>query len=289
MRGAAAFSAAIAGSFESSRRRTLRSSRSCSVGGSAVAVRLEVGRQLRDVGGPACGVTDRVQQDLDALEPGVAEDPHPELDDLGVDRRTGIADGLDVELPELAVASGLRPVVAEHRAGHREPDRLRPRVHAVLEVRPDDAGGGLRTERPRFGLLGSRLDPEELLLDDVGDLADAPLEDVGLLEHRRGDLAVAVARGEVRRQALEAVPGGPVGWEQVAGAPGGAWARHRAEVYRPGFGRRTGRTRSATSRGVVVVRLRLSRGTGTSRRMVPARSSLLAPRDRVAIRAPPGT
>ena len=69
-------------------------------------------------------------------------------------------------------------------------------------------GRRLRAERPRFALLGPRREPEELLLDDVGDLADAALEDVGLLEHRRLDLAVAVARGEVGGEALEARPGG---------------------------------------------------------------------------------
>ena len=44
-------------------------------------------------------------------------EPGRELDDLGVDRGTRIADRLDVELPELPIAPGLRPVVAEHRAG----------------------------------------------------------------------------------------------------------------------------------------------------------------------------
>ena len=212
-------------------------------------MRVEVRRQLGDVGRPAGGVTDRVQQDLDALEAGIAEDPHPELDDLGVDRRARIADRLDVELPELAEPAGLRPVVAEHRPGHRELDRLRPGVHPVLEVRADDASGRLGPERPRFGLLGSRRDPEELLLDDVGDLADAALEDVGLLEHRRRDLPVAVAGGEVRRQPLETVPGGPVGGQQVAGAPWGAWGRHRARSVptRPARRRVTGRRRGRST------------------------------------------
>ena len=128
----------------------------------------------------------------------------------------GIADRLDVELPELAVAAGLRAVVAEHRAGLGQLHRLRPGLHPVLDVGADDAGGRLRAERPRLALLGPRREPEELLLDDVGDLADAALEDVGQLEQRRLDPAVAVARGEVGGQALEPRPGRGLGRQQVA-------------------------------------------------------------------------
>ena len=74
--------------------------------------------ELGDVGGPARRVPDRVEQDLDAVEPDVPVEAQAELDQLRVDGRPGIADRLDVELPELAVAAGLRAVVAEHR-----PDR----------------------------------------------------------------------------------------------------------------------------------------------------------------------
>ena len=104
--------------------------------------------QLLDVGRPARRVADRVELDLDALETRLAIEPRPELDDLGIDRRAGIADGLDVELPELPVPPGLRPVVAEHRAGQGDLDRLRPGVHPVLDVGADDPGGRLGAKRP---------------------------------------------------------------------------------------------------------------------------------------------
>ena len=109
----------------------------------------------------------------------------------------GVADRLDVELPELAVAAGLRAVVAEHRPGRRQLHRLRPGLHAVLDVGTDDARGGLRAQCPRLRLLRARREPEQLLLDDVGDLADPALEDRRLLEQRRLDRPVAVAGGEV--------------------------------------------------------------------------------------------
>ncbi len=99
----------------------------------------------------------------------------------------------------------------------------------MLDVGAGDAGGRLRTERPRFALLGPRREPEELLLDDVGHLADATLEDIGELEQRRLDPAVAIARGEVRGEAFEPRPGGGLGRQQVAGATRCAEGGHGRE------------------------------------------------------------
>src|SRR5205085_528561 len=99
----------------------------------------------------------------------------------------------------------------------------------VLDVRPDDPGGRFGPERPGLGLLGPRCEPEELLLDDVGDFADPALEDVGQLEERRLDALIAVARGQVGREAFETAPRRRVGRKQVAGTPRGAKGRHRME------------------------------------------------------------
>ena len=208
----------------------MRPRRSRSSAGSDVATPLEVGRQLGDVRRPADAIADRIQVDLDAREPGVAVEAHPELDDLGVDRRPRVADRLDVELRELAVAPGLRAVVAEHRPDLDELHRLRPGLHPVLDVGADDARGRFRPERPRLAVLGPRREPEELLLDDVGDLADPALEDVGQLEQRRVDAPIAVAGGEVRGEALEARPGRGLGRQQVARPAGRLEGGHRAEV-----------------------------------------------------------
>ena len=185
--------------------------------------------EFGDVGGPAGRVPDRVEQDLDTVEPDVPVEAQAQLDQLRVDGRSGITDRLDVELPELAVAAGLRAVVAEHRPDESQLHRLRPRLHPVLDVGPHDPGGGLGAERPRLRLLGSRRDPEELLLDDIRDVADAALEDLGLLDERGLDLAVAVARGEVCGGPFQARPGGSLGGQQVARASRGLEARHQAE------------------------------------------------------------
>ena len=156
-------------------------------------VRAEVRRQLRHVRRPALGVADRVEQQQDVIEAGLAVETRAELDELRVDRRTRVADGLHVPLPELAVATGLGAVVAEHRPDQGDLHRLRPGVHPVLDVAADDARGRLGPEGPDLTLLATWDEAEELLLDDVRHLADAPLEHRRLLEQRRLHLAVAVA------------------------------------------------------------------------------------------------
>ena len=181
-------------------------------------MRAEVVGQQCEVGGPAGRIPDRIEQHLRAGQPGIAVEADPELDDLGIDGRPGIADRLDVELPELAVAAGLRSVVAEHRTDLAELDGRRPRLHPVLDVGPDDAGRRLGAERQRFGLLRAWGEPEELLLDDVGDLAHAALEDRRRFEERRLDPAVAVAGRQVTGEALKARPGRGLRRQQVARA-----------------------------------------------------------------------
>ena len=88
-------------------------------------------------------------------------------------------------------------------------------------------GGRLGPQRPALAVLLARLEQEQLLLDDVGDLADPPLVDGRLLEQRRLDRVVAVAGGELRGDPLQARQPDPVGRQQVARASGGAEGGHR--------------------------------------------------------------
>ena len=197
-----------------------------------------VGDEGRKIGGPAGRVADRVEEDLHVGQAGVAVEARAELHQLRVDRRSRVADRLDVPLPELPEATRLRPVVAEHRAGKAEPHRLRPRLHPVLDVGPANAGGRLRAQRPRLALLAAAgQDAEQLLLDDVGDGADAALEDGSLLEERRLHVAVAVAGGKVAADPLEARERDALIGQEIPGAPGGAkrwW--HRAKSSRAARG-----------------------------------------------------
>src|SRR5690606_34079626 len=94
-------------------------------------------------------------------------------DVLGVDVRSGVAEGFDVELMKLAKTSSLRLLVAKHRT--RAPDALLLIVQeAVRDHRAHDAGSRLRTQRQR---VATRiLEREHLLLHDVRELADRAFE-----------------------------------------------------------------------------------------------------------------
>src|SRR5207253_1255264 len=72
--------------------------------------------------------------------------PCAERDELGVDVGPGPADRLHVHLPELAVAPGLRRLMAEHRPEAPELVALAAQ-QTVGDERAHDAGRGLGTER----------------------------------------------------------------------------------------------------------------------------------------------
>ena len=113
-------------------------------------------------------------------------------------------------------------------------------------------GGRLRAERPGLGLLGPGRDPEQLLLDDVGDLADPALEHGALLEQRRLDRPVAVAGGEVRARPA---PGGRRRRGRRAGGRGCPGGRGRSASPRslaggggPGLREAAGRAAGVAAR-----------------------------------------
>ena len=94
----------------------------------------------------------------------------------------------------------------------------------MLDVGTHDARGGLRAERPSLAFLVSapRLDAEELLLHDVGDLADAAFVHGRLLEEGRLDGLVPVAGGQVAGGLLEAQEDAALGGSRSR-VPRGAW------------------------------------------------------------------
>ena len=195
----------------------------------------EVLDQRGAVSGPADGVADRVDVGDHVAHPHLGVEAMAELDDLGVDHRSGIADHLDVPLHELAEAAGLRAVVAEHRPDHPQPLRTGPHVHPVLEVGAHDAGRRLGAQRPLGALLLAArraADPEHLLLDRVGRLAQAAAEELDPLEERRLDPVEARSAGSGRgRSASTRLQAGAVLGEQVARAAGrGDRAGHARSV-----------------------------------------------------------
>jgi hypothetical protein len=104
-------------------------------------------------------------------------------------------------LVELPVAARLRALVPEEGPRVPELHGLGPLLHAVLEIRPADRRRPLRAQRQAAAALV--LEGEHLLLDDVGGLADPSGEELGVLEGRRVDPAVAGALEHLTRELLD--------------------------------------------------------------------------------------
>ena len=121
-----------------------------------------------------------------------------ERDDLGVQRRIVDAERLDVDLLELAETSGLRLLVAKHRA--RVPDLQRQLTlpQPVFGHGPHDARGRLGAQRQRAVALVA--EGVHLLRDDVGGLPHPALEKRGVLEDGGLDVAVAGQPGRLEQR-----------------------------------------------------------------------------------------
>src|SRR6516162_2464696 len=79
-------------------------------------VRFEVLDESRAVDPAALGGAERVDLQRQSLDTETSPEPCAHSDQLRIHIRTRTTDCLDVYLPELPVASGLRRLVTEHRA-----------------------------------------------------------------------------------------------------------------------------------------------------------------------------
>jgi len=191
--------------------------------GQARLVGAEIVDQRLPKAGATGGVPDGVQAGDDAREPALAVEARGELQELGVDHRSGVADDLAIPLAELPVATRLRAVVAEHWTQGPQAQRTREDVHPVLEVGTHDGRRRLRAQHPVGALLVTALraaDGEHLLLDDIARLTGTAREQLDSLEQRSLDPLEAMAVGEVARNRLDAAPARRFGWQDVARA---AW------------------------------------------------------------------
>ena len=166
--------------------------------------RQQVRAQPLAIGGATLGVTHGVDQGLEVAKAELAEEAHQQQDDLGVGPRPRVADQLGADLMELAVATALRALVAELRADVEEPHRLRPLAQAVLGEGARHRRGVLRSQREALAVLVG--EGVHLLADDVGALAHAAHEELGLLDDRRADLGEAVAREHRRARSIRPAP-----------------------------------------------------------------------------------
>jgi hypothetical protein len=191
------------------------------VPGELALVRVQVRFQVLQVGAPRLERAEAAEPQLHARHAQLAQQVGEEHDHLGVGERRVGADALDPELVELAVAAGLRSLVAEERPEVVELHRLRQFLHPMLKVGATDRGGPLRPQ--------GQAAPTLVLADDVGGPADAALEEVGVLEGGRRDRLVAGAGEDGRRCGFEPAPGaGGLGEDVEGPARGLELARHGA-------------------------------------------------------------
>jgi hypothetical protein len=146
--------------------------------------------------GTALAVADRVDASDCIGQSHLGIKALSELDQLSVNRGSGVADDLHVPLAELTVTTSLRSVVPEHGADERQPQRPRPHVHAVLDEGAHDPGRRLGAQGPRRGFLLAALgagNPEHLLLDGVRGLSQTAGEELNALEKRDLDALECVS------------------------------------------------------------------------------------------------
>ena len=179
---------------------------------------------------PLVRVADRIdlQREVRQLQRFPQAREHHDL--LGVGVGALEAERLGVDLVELPVAALLRALVAEHRPAR--PHALRALVgEVVLDRRAHDAGRGLRAQRQGLA-VELVLERVHLLLDHVGELADAADEEGGRLHDGHPDVAVAVLREHGTCGVLEALPQRRlVGQHVVHAAHGLQPGRHRFGPY----------------------------------------------------------
>ena len=172
--------------------------------------------KLLDIRRPTAAVADRVQLETEPFDPEAARDLREQLDQLGVDGRIVRAHGLEVDLPELAIATLLGRRIAEHRRDAERLHGLRRTVQTVLDV-------GARDRRGRLGAKGEGatatvLERVHLLRDHVGSLAGRAGEELGVLERRRRDAPVPVPPGGRLGDTNDGLANGLLRREDVRGA-----------------------------------------------------------------------
>ncbi len=179
----------------------------------------QVRDQVRAVPRSLVGLPEAVEFEphtADAVDTEDLPQPRQHDDQFGIDIRTGEADRLDVDLVELPVAPALRPLVAEHRT-HRPYAPRRVVGEVVFDDRTNHAGGELGAQGQALA-VELVLEGVHLLLDDVGDLANAAHEELRVFDDRRADLLVAVTAQPVGDARFEPLPQWRIGRQQVVHA-----------------------------------------------------------------------
>src|SRR5690606_13104009 len=163
----------------------------------------EVLHQPRTIGLARLRRPERIDFETHAGDAERAPQPRGERDQLRIDVRTCVTDGLHVDLPELAIAALLRALVPEHRPDAPELVAL-PAQHAVRDHRAHDARGSFGPQREALSALVGK--GVHLVLDHIRELADRTLEKLRVLDDGHADFLVTVGREQLARGPLQVLP-----------------------------------------------------------------------------------
>src|SRR5579863_4017493 len=168
---------------------------------------------------PALVVADRVDVEHRIADPIPAHKLPRERDHLQVCFGTRKPETLDAELVRLPVAPFLRALVAKDRSDVIQPQRPE-RKKAAFQGGPDHRRRPFRAKRQTTA--GAVVEGVHLFFHDVGLRADTSDEELGRLEDRRANLAVAKTLREKMYPRFERVPPPRLGRNEVLGAARGA-------------------------------------------------------------------
>ena len=139
-----------------------------------------------------------------------------ENDELGINHRFCFANGIEVKLMELAVATGLRAIVAKTRAARKQFHRLRLADHAVVHVGTANRRRALGAQHHIVAaLVGEAV---HFFLNNVGLLANAAHEEARVLENRGFDPRKLVVAGNGFERVVNPAPVVCLGRQNVAHA-----------------------------------------------------------------------
>ena len=194
-----------------------------------IHVLLQVCDQRRAVGAALVGLPQAVQFQPHVLQPQFRPQRMRQQNDLGIGFRAGKAQRLGTDLVELAVAAALWPFMPEHR----------PHVVQALAAVVEHGMLYHRTHHPRRCLGAQRqlftvepvLEGVHLLLDDVGDFAQAAHEQRRRLDDGRADVAISVARHEGAHLVLQPFPARRIGRKNVVHALDGNQLLHLVLLF----------------------------------------------------------
>ena len=187
---------------------------------------LKVGAQRLVVFGAAGGAADGIDGKGQILQPEGLHTLPRQRNDLGIGDGLGGAVAFHAELMELAEASALGFFIAEAVEHITDLEGQGIAQKTVFNRGAADTGGTLRTQGDgAVALIGKGV---HFLADHIGGIPYPALEQLGMLEGRGTDLAVAVQRGSREQGTLDILPAGGLGGEKIIGAAGaGGEDRHR--------------------------------------------------------------